>query len=272
VNASPLLIPRIIHRIWLGSEPLPDEFGEYGDSWRRQHPDWEMRLWTDDDLPEVSDVETLARARTPAERADVVRLELLRRFGGVYTDTDVECQRSLEPLIAGVSAFACFSRPGHVGTAVIGSVPGHPALERAVREVSGRVGEGHIGDVAGPKYFTRLVADFPDIVVFDQATFYPFRSSEPYLRGKKYPDAYTIHHWSATWKSREAYAEQVEKLRGKLERQRQRTKRAEAQRAKAERRLAGIQASRWWRLRGGLARLAGPARPLLSSARARLRR
>ena len=101
-------IPRIIHRIWLGGDPLRDEFDHYGDTWRNHHPGWEMRLWTEDDLPELGLTEALARGRHQAERADVLRYELLERFGGVYVDIDFECMRSLEPLLDGVEAFAAF--------------------------------------------------------------------------------------------------------------------------------------------------------------------
>src|SRR5436190_16517529 len=99
------VIPRIIHRVWLGAEPMPEDFRRYGESWRRHHPGWRMRLWTDEDLPELGDRRALERARHHAERANLVRYEVLRRFGGVYVDTDVECLRPIGPLLSGVRAF-----------------------------------------------------------------------------------------------------------------------------------------------------------------------
>ena len=41
-------------------------------------------------------------ARNLAERADVLRYEILRRHGGVYVDVDVECLRPLDDLLTGV--------------------------------------------------------------------------------------------------------------------------------------------------------------------------
>ena len=45
--------------------------------------------------------EAAERLRAPAERSDILRLELLWREGGVYVDTDFECLRSIEPLLDG---------------------------------------------------------------------------------------------------------------------------------------------------------------------------
>ncbi|NYK77369.1 hypothetical protein GPW07_24425, partial [Salmonella enterica subsp. enterica serovar Typhimurium] len=82
---------------------MPDEFARYGESWRRHHPSWEVRLWTDENLPDdLVRKEAYERLRKPAERSDIIRLEVVLRYGGVYVDTDIECLRSIEPLIEGV--------------------------------------------------------------------------------------------------------------------------------------------------------------------------
>jgi mannosyltransferase OCH1-like enzyme len=31
---------------------MPQQFADYRESWRRHHPEWEMRLWTEESLPE----------------------------------------------------------------------------------------------------------------------------------------------------------------------------------------------------------------------------
>src|SRR5205807_3001839 len=75
------MVPRIIHQIWVGPDPLPGELRGYVDSWKRQHPDWEHRLWTEDSLPrDLVRPESRERLRHPAERSDILRLELLWRL------------------------------------------------------------------------------------------------------------------------------------------------------------------------------------------------
>lgn len=41
-------IPKIIHQTWRDKR-IPAAFRPYVDSWRKCHPDWEYRLWTDRD-------------------------------------------------------------------------------------------------------------------------------------------------------------------------------------------------------------------------------
>ena len=101
---------------------MPDDFQRYGETWREHHPEWEMPLWTDDNLPELAHPGAFERGRHHAERADVLRYEVLRQFGGVYVDTDVECLRPIDPLLEGVQAFVAYQRPGEVCNAVMGAV------------------------------------------------------------------------------------------------------------------------------------------------------
>src|SRR5438876_9483420 len=44
-----LKIPKIIHQIWLGS-PVPSVYEPFMKSWQEKHPDWEYRLWTDENV------------------------------------------------------------------------------------------------------------------------------------------------------------------------------------------------------------------------------
>ena len=113
-----MLIPRRLHRVWVGGAEMPARFVEFGRAFERLHPHWEMRLWTDADLGElgITDDER-RRARTPSELANLMRYEVLTRFGGVYVDTDVEAKRPLDDLLAGVEVFAALSCPAAQATA-----------------------------------------------------------------------------------------------------------------------------------------------------------
>ena len=97
-----MLIPRIFHQIWVGPNPFPEEFAAYQQTWVDHHPDWELRFWTEENLPTSSELrrpEVAERLRAPWERADILRLEVVWRHGGVHVDTDFECLRPIEPLI-----------------------------------------------------------------------------------------------------------------------------------------------------------------------------
>ena len=188
-------IPRVFHQIWLGPEPLPPQHAEYRKTWTRRHPEWELRLWTEENLPDdLERKEIYELLRRPAERSDLLRLELLHRHGGVYVDTDFECRRSIEPLLDGIRFFCAYIDPGRVNNALFGSVAGHPLLERAIREARPRATFGPVDkEGTGPLFFNRLVADDPDVTIFDAQLFYPRTPAE-------IQDAYAVHHAARSWK------------------------------------------------------------------------
>src|SRR5213078_3187877 len=134
-----MLISRIFHQIWVGSEPFPAEFAGYQESWVRHNPDWELRFWRDENLPEeLRRAEVYDRSRTAWERADILRLEVVLRFGGVHVDADFECLRPFGPLIVGVEFFIGYRKPGRVNGALFGAVAGHPILAQALEAIRTR--------------------------------------------------------------------------------------------------------------------------------------
>ena len=38
-------IPKIIHQIWVGDNPIPDYCKEFHLKMKQLHPDWEVNLW-----------------------------------------------------------------------------------------------------------------------------------------------------------------------------------------------------------------------------------
>jgi hypothetical protein len=245
-----MVIPRIFHQIWLGPDPFPKDYVAYRETWRRHHPEWELRLWTEDDLPEgLRRPEAAERLRAPAERADILRLELLWRFGGVYADVDIECLRPIDPLIDEVELFIGLAKPGRVNNALLGAVADHPLLDRALNEVRPREFYGYDKEAAGPKLLDRVFAGRPEVTLLEPEVFYPQTPEEKQR-------AYTVHYERRSWKEPEllridlARAEQ--KMESALEKARQwreRCKQAEAE-------LARVRGS-WL---GRLARLVPPGR------------
>ncbi len=262
-----LVIPHVVHRIWLGPDPLPEEFRRYGETWARHHPEWEMRLWTDEDIRGSQWEEMLARGRHQAERSDVLRYHLLCRHGGVYVDTDFECLRSIEPLLEGLEAFSAYLKPGRTNIAIMGFAPHHPVMERAAREAGVSIGTGDAKYATGPMLVDGILESFPDVRIFEPEVFY----AEPSTASlEELEQAYALHHASRTWKTLEDLKAEVDKWRsrriddqrkhrGALERAERRTEKAAARLAAADGRLAQMERSAWWRL--GLAlRLARPPR------------
>ena len=205
------MIPHVFHQIWLGPSPFPSEFEEFGRSWLRANQGWELRVWTEENLPgDLRRVEIYELLRQPAERSDLLRLELLHRHGGIYVDADFECLRPFGSLLDGVDIFCANLKPGRVNNAIIGAVPGHRLLERAILEARPRDTYGPVDkEGTGPLFLNRLVADEPGVTVFEPELFYP-RSPEE--RGR----AIAVHHSARSWKAPELLLKDAQRAEEKL--------------------------------------------------------
>lgn len=200
-------IPRIFHQAWLGPKPFPEEHARYQRTWLAHHPGWELRMWTEENLPrDLRRQEALERLRHPLERTDLLRLELVWRFGGVYFDTDFECLRSLEPLIEQATFFIGCSKPGSPQDGFFGAVPGHPILDLALDQLA-------LVDDYGPyqpsrKQYARAIEAYRDEVVFlEPAVLY----SKPGERDR----AYALHHDARSWKDATLLLQRVRQLKAK---------------------------------------------------------
>lgn len=209
------MIPKIFHRIWLGSNPMPARFVQFGKTWLKQHPDWTMQLWTDENLPPLINEQEFLQAETNSQKSDVLRYELLLKFGGVYLDTDVECLKCIDPLLIDVKCFASkHPRKYFVMQDVTGAEAEHPFLADVVRQLPQHFHENRYRSSlyqAGPLFFTAIIKHHPEVKIFEQHYFH----AEPYLDSyKDYPDTFAVHHWARSWLENEM--KQLEPSRRKL--------------------------------------------------------
>lgn len=94
-------IPKIIHQIWIGPDPVPPHCLKFIEEMKKLHPDWDYKLWGNEVFEDLypddpffknylADTEVFKWAYI----ADRLRLLLLRDFGGVYCDVDAKPIRS----------------------------------------------------------------------------------------------------------------------------------------------------------------------------------
>ena len=60
-------------------------------SWIEKHPDWEYMLWTEENIPKLINYKHFVATYKLSGKANIVRYELLYRYGGVYIDADARC-------------------------------------------------------------------------------------------------------------------------------------------------------------------------------------
>ena len=88
-------IPRILHMIWIGPEPFP--FEKNLETYKKCNPDWKIMFWTDKNIPKLQNAAIYKEIPSIvyATKADLLRIELLYKYGGIYVDADSTCLRPL---------------------------------------------------------------------------------------------------------------------------------------------------------------------------------
>jgi mannosyltransferase OCH1-like enzyme len=194
------IIPKIIHRIWFGPSPLDIESLEFIEAQKRVCPEYEHRLWTWETIEAIhqymfpSSWEMICDDRLNAIiKSDILRYDLLRLFGGIYLDTDVEVLKPFTNFLH-LPFFCGREAGGNTGSAVLGSIPFHPAAHKMLEEIAKNYREKGIPQTSyeqlifgGPELLTRVLVGFPTVSIFDSNIFYPARKQEM-------PS--TIHHFA----------------------------------------------------------------------------
>lgn len=91
-------IPRIIHQVWFG-KPMPNIYKKWQQILKKIHPGWHFICWTEkmlekhfpDGLYNQITFDDQQKKNNYASMADIVRYEVVYRYGGIYCDTDILC-------------------------------------------------------------------------------------------------------------------------------------------------------------------------------------
>ena len=138
------MIPKIIHYCWFGKGTMPDLVERCIASWRTHMPDWDFRLWSEDNF----DVNIAPRyvqeaydAKKFAFVSDYVRLWALEQYGGLYMDVDFEVYKPFDDLMEQYDAFAGYegSKRNPVMMGVIAAKAHHPWIIGMMQTYESRV-------------------------------------------------------------------------------------------------------------------------------------
>lgn len=244
-NQHQYQIPEKAHLIWLGSQPGKDVL-EVKESWKKHHPGWEVKLWNDADaealIEEVSKefpsiktvwdaaIQNAHKNSVYAEKADILRLCILWKHGGVYVDADLPCFGKVDDLHCYSNFYIAMEQNDHAviytGNALIGAQAGHSIIRRAIenlkprkkdedtKDLLGRTGPGLLTDQA--YYFLEQDEKngTTNTLVLPPSYFYPYHSGLNWIltsgkvhdefKRKIAKDSVTpwskgLHLWNMSW-------------------------------------------------------------------------
>ncbi len=153
-------IPRIIHFIWLGPKKISSSMKSNISSWIKLHPSYCIKLWTDYPRENVHKSLLVEQVDENAlflrnlykdtlnyvEKEDLLRLEILKKEGGICVDPNIACLQSMEALIE-KSSFLAAMAPVHdsiggssvmLSNALIAAKQSHPIIMKTIDNVSSR--------------------------------------------------------------------------------------------------------------------------------------
>jgi mannosyltransferase OCH1-like enzyme len=210
-------IPKIIHQIALEPRARPStwpaSWKQCHASWKRLHPDFEHRLWTDHDL------DWFMRTEYPAhysmyrsydgyiKRADAARFFLLHRYGGIYADMDYEClKRFHEMLPEGKVSIVESPWEGSdqvYQNSLMASPPGHPFWSEVAIPMLAERAKGSCTDViacTGPRLLRDAVqrASSMSINVLER-DLYSGHDKNEVVTDDQRRTAYAVHYGTGTW-------------------------------------------------------------------------
>ncbi len=210
-----LKIPKIIHQIWIGSE-LPDVFKKYADSWKEYHEarGWQYILWTDEkvekELFPLYNQKYYDESESMGVKSDLLKWEIIYRYGGAYADIDFECLKPLDLLHYTYDFYTAFQPLDaffvQLGAALFAAWPGHPILKHCIETIKDDWHHKGAPKKSGPVHFSKSLLvtagqDGRKDIVFPAFYMYPQGSTERALKYEEWAEngAYAIHHWAKSW-------------------------------------------------------------------------
>ncbi len=112
-------LPRKIWFLWLqGYDDMPPLVQKCHQSWRQCNPDWEFTFLDEHNIYDYIDVKKLLENREAkiyrVSQSEIIRINLLKKYGGVWVDATCFCQQALDQWLFAYldSGFFAFHRPG----------------------------------------------------------------------------------------------------------------------------------------------------------------
>lgn len=202
------MIPKVIHRVWVGG-PLPEWQRPFRATWER--PGWKIVDWDERRIGQMprlvnqavyDQAERIAPRHVGQLRSDVLRYEILFRYGGVYVDTDFECLKPIDPLVRGDCFAAWEEQDRWLANGLLGATAGHPFIGRLIDGLQDSVRRNRgarPAKMTGPQYLTALWREHGEAVgTIPQRLVFPYghREIRDHKPGDQWPDeAFLVHHW-----------------------------------------------------------------------------
>lgn len=214
------MIPKIIHQTWK-TKDVPKKWLPFINKVRRLNPDWEYRLWSDEDntlfvKEEFPDFYPIFQGFSRGiMRADVIRYLIMYKIGGVYLDLDYEMLKEFDftdkTLVLPKNRSIAYGDPkDEIGNCIFASTPKHAFWSDVIQELQSNPPKVNdyeqIVDATGPGLLTRVFENhkYKDVDLPDRMVYHPPspNNKRDIRKIKENGVSLGIHHPWGSWKER----------------------------------------------------------------------
>lgn len=209
------MIPKIIHYVWLGGDDK--SIKPYIKTWQKYNPSYELMRWDESNIDfSLPYLKTALRQKNYANISNLARLQVLKKYGGIYIDTDVRALKSFDTFL-GNHCFLGFQlikkNMDWVNNAVMGAEPNHWFINAAIDFLVNHFDGYEAANDSSPSMITKLLVKnglrnyskngikVRDIQIYPKEVFYPYSWRETLTPSKVKISSktYAIHEWKKRW-------------------------------------------------------------------------
>lgn len=215
------MIPKILHLCWFGKGKYNEIVSKCISSWKNKLPDFEIKIWNEDtfDIDSCEFTRIAYKNKKWAFVSDYVRIYALKKYGGVYMDTDVEVVKDLSNLLLEDRFVSSFQEGGFLCTSFIACPPNNAFIGLLLEYYNNKKWTNDNFAIMNPIIFSKIANDYYGIKIGNKSFFnnefsiFPYEYFIPYRKSifgkgmKKYKyskyhitcNTYTIHHELGSW-------------------------------------------------------------------------
>lgn len=203
------MIPSVLHHCWMSGDRFIEPWSSFRRAWMHLHPSWTFYFWTMDnifELPLTGTVRTLLKRDIHyVMKSDIVRYEVLRIFGGIYSDTDIRPLRNFSSFLDCKNFAGEGYPPNIISNGIIGCHANDPLIVRIGSVVCGILENGLSNPAISTFHLECDNVNSQSVLLMEIKTiypaklFYPYSHNDPELRhkrGREYPDSFAEHYWA----------------------------------------------------------------------------
>jgi len=229
--------PKIIHMTCKNKNKLSDFYESNLNSWKKFHPDWEVKLYDDDDLNNFFNqyykkyVKKINAFNRIIFKVDIFKLLVLHKYGGIYVDMDVECLKNFDKLLNNTKKSIIFGYGPYehnngnykniklVECAIMIAKANHPFFIELVDNIDYPTNDKNQGNPVhktGPQFLTKMIEKSKhkkEILLTEPVLFYPINNqmrprvplekvieTKKILQTRNFPkESYCVHYFDGSW-------------------------------------------------------------------------